>query len=104
MKRYKIKSVESPRYPVLRVTFEDGLAGDIDFGGRINSASLFAPLRDEAYFRTAAAGEGGRSFGWNLDVPGREIDFCADAARIEIETGMAEDLAARHQARRTAAE
>jgi hypothetical protein len=29
-KTYRIKSVEAVRYPVLRVTFDDGLSGEYD--------------------------------------------------------------------------
>lgn len=33
----------------LRLTFEDGTAGDVDFGGR-EWRGVFEPLRDPAYF------------------------------------------------------
>ena len=65
---------------------------------------VFAPLKDEAYFREVAVAQHGRSFGWNLDQEGEEIDLCPDATRIRIETQIVEELAARFRARRSAAE
>ena len=65
---------------------------------------IFAPLKDEGYFRKVAVAEHGHSFGWNLDQEGEEIDFCPDATRIRIETQIVEELASRYRARRSAAE
>jgi hypothetical protein len=104
MKRYAVKNVEAVRYPVLRIVFEDGLTGEIDLSETISSGEMFAPLKDPTYFKGVALAEGGHSFGWNLDVIGDEIDFCADAARIEIETKIVEETAQRHRQRPTAAE
>ena len=104
MKSYAITGVEAVRYPVVRITFEDGLCGEIDLADEIATGPAFAALNDEPYFRTVAVGEGGRSFGWNLDDPGHEIDFCPDATRILIETQIVEGLAAEHSTRRSAAE
>jgi len=101
---YRIKSVEAIRYPVLRVTFDDGLSGEYDLTDSIARGPIFAPLKDEAYFRKVAVAEHGHSFGWNLDQEGEEIDFCPDATRIRIETQIVEELAARYRARRSAAE
>jgi hypothetical protein len=65
---------------------------------------VFAPLKDEAYFRTVAIGEYGHTFGWNLDDVGNEIDFCPDSTRIQIETQKVEELADRYRMSRSAAE
>jgi len=100
----RISHVEVVRYPVLRVTFDDGLSAEYDLGDLIADGSVFAPLKDEAYFRTVALAPYGHSFGWNLDQEGSEIDFCPSATRIHIETRIVEDLALRYSARRTAAE
>jgi hypothetical protein len=104
MKLHRITGVEPVRYPVLQVTFDDGLSGEYDLTDIIDEGPLFAPLKDEAYFRTVSVVPSGRSFGWNLDVEGEEIDFCPDATRIKIETNIVEELAARYRRRRTAAE
>jgi hypothetical protein len=101
---YRIKSVEPVRYPVLRVTFDDGLSGEYDLSDLIAKGPAFARLKDEAYFNTVAVGEHGHTFGWNLNDLGNEIDFCPDATRILIETRKAEELAERYRSSRSAAE
>ncbi|HEY1243532.1 MAG TPA: DUF2442 domain-containing protein [Hyphomicrobiaceae bacterium] len=101
---YRIKSVEVVRYPVLRVTFDDGLSGEYDLSDLIADGPMFAPLKDKAYFQTVAVGEHGYTFGWNLDDIGHEIDFCPDTIRILIETQKVEELANRYRQRRPAAE
>lgn len=101
---YRIKSAEVIRYPVVRITFDDGFSGEYDISDLIDKGPIFAPLKDEAYFRTVAVTAYGHSFGWNLDDPGHEIDFCPDATRIALETQEVEELASRFRARRSAAE
>jgi hypothetical protein len=101
---YRIKSVEVVRYPVLRVTFDDGLSGEYDLSEMIARGPAFARLKDEAYFNTVAVGEHGHTFGWNLNDLGHEIDFCPDATRIRIETRKVEELADRYQSSHAAAE
>jgi hypothetical protein len=98
MKRYLIKSIDIPAYPVVRLTFDDGLVGDIDLAGDIQRGPIFAPLKDEATFRQVALAEDGRSFGWNLDEIGSEIDLGADAARADIETALVRARAERFRA------
>ena len=102
--KYKIKNVEVVRYPVLRVTFTDGLSGEYDLTDMIEHGPAFARLKDEAYFDTVSVGEHGHTFGWNLDDHGNEIDFCPDATRIAIETQKVEELAERYRSNRAAAE
>jgi hypothetical protein len=100
---YRVKSVEVARHPVLRVTFDDGLSGEYDLTKLISEGPVFAPLRDEDYFQRVAVAEGGHAFGWNLDQIGHEIDFCADATRIKIETQRVKELADRYRAGLSAA-
>ncbi|VAW33429.1 hypothetical protein MNBD_CHLOROFLEXI01-4941 [hydrothermal vent metagenome] len=40
------------------IIFDDGVAGDIDLSEYINKGPVFAPLKDEAFFRRAVI-EGG---------------------------------------------
>jgi hypothetical protein len=102
---YRIKSVEVVRYPVLRITFDDGLSGEYDLSDLIEEGGpAFARLKDEAYFKTVTVGEHGHTFGWNLDDLGHEIDFCPDTTRILIETQKVEKLANHCQRNRSAAE
>lgn len=100
MTQHRITAVEALKYPTLRVTFDDGLDGILDLSDLIADGPVFAPLKDEAYFRTVAVGAHGWTFGWNLDEEGQEIDFCPDATRIRIETQIVEDLASRFETKR----
>jgi hypothetical protein len=102
--KHRIKSVEVLRYPVLRVTFDDGLSGEYDLSDMIAHGPAFARLKDKVYFNTVAVGEHGHTFGWNLHDLGHEIDFCPDSTRILIETQKVEELANRYRSRRPAAE
>lgn len=104
MKLHRFASVEALSYPVIRVTFEDGVSGRLDLSEEIATGPIFAPLKDRDFFKTVAVGEYGHTFGWRLDEPGHEIDFCPTATRTRIETQMVEEMAARFRARRTAAE
>ena len=104
MKMYRISSVEPVRYPVLSVTFDDELTGEIDLTDEIRAGSIFAPLVDEALFRSVGIARSGRSIGWNLDEAGKEIDLGADGLRIDIETQQVQHMAERYRRQRTAAE
>ena len=97
MRNNRIRSVAVVRYPVLLVTFEDGLSGEYDVAELIERGPVFAPLKDKAFFETVAVAPYGRSFGWNLDREGQEIDFCPDATRIAIEIRIVDDLARQYE-------
>ncbi|MBI5130907.1 MAG: DUF2442 domain-containing protein [Rhodopseudomonas palustris] len=99
----RIADVSVVRYPVLRITFSDGLSGEYDLSEMIASGAMFAPLRDEAFFAHVTVGSEGHTFGWNLDEVGHEIDFCPDATRIHIEEQKVAELANRYRATATAA-
>ena len=101
---YRVKKAEAVRYPVLRVTFDDGLSGEYDLSDLIANGPAFARLKDRAYFNTVSVGEHGHTFGWSLDELGNEIDFCPDATHILIETQKIEELADHYQSGRSAAE
>jgi hypothetical protein len=98
---YRIAKVEAVRYPVVRVTFDDGYSGDYDLGELIAKGPIFEPLKDRDYFKQVAVGMHGFTFGWNLDDIGNEIDFCPDATRIALETqdvrAMAEEYEQQHR-------
>jgi hypothetical protein len=104
LKAYRIISADPIRYPVLRITFDDGYAGDYDLGTLIASGPLFEKLKDPEFFKNVAVAEDGRGFGWDLDVLGREIDFCPDATRITLETNHVSALADEYERQRPAAE
>jgi hypothetical protein len=94
---YKIAAAEKPRHPVLRLTFDDGFAGEVDFSSTIAKGGIFAFLADPAAFATVQIGERGRSLVW-LDPKGEEVDFCADAVRFQAEEQVVRERAARYVA------
>lgn len=100
---YKIAAVEVVRYPVLKVTFNDGLSGEYDLTDYIATRAILAPLKDPAYFATVRVGEYGNCFGWNLDNVGHEIDISSSASRIAIESAKVRDLAGRYRDKLAAA-
>jgi hypothetical protein len=101
---YRVADVSVVRYPVLQVTFSDGLSGEFDLSEMIANGPMFARLRDEALFARVEVDPHGQSFGWALDEVGHEIDFCPDATRIHIEEQKIAELADRYRASRSAAE
>ena len=103
MRMHRIVKAEALEAPMVRVTFEDGLSGVVDCSDLLAMPDL-DDLRDPRLFAAVAIADGGRRYGWRLDEAGREIDLCADAARISVETAIVETLAARHRAVLAAAE
>jgi hypothetical protein len=101
---YRIAQVSVARYPVLNVTFTDGLSGEYDLSEMIADGLIFEPLRDPSYFAQVAVAPYGQSFGWNLQDEGHEIDFCPDTTRIQIEDQKVAELADHYRASRSAAE
>lgn len=95
MTRYRVTKAVVSRPPIIRLTFSDGLEGDLDLGTFLERGPYYAPLRDEGFFRQVAIADNGRSFGWRLDRLGDEIDFGADAARADIEMALVEQRAER---------
>jgi hypothetical protein len=68
----------------LRLTYTDGHSGELDFWPYIEWGEAVAPLKNPALFGTAHAGSHGRSLEW-IGPDGVEIDFCADALRMDLE-------------------
>jgi hypothetical protein len=61
----------------IRVAFADGVEGVIDLSADVGRG-VFAPLADEAFFRTVHIGRYGQ-IAWSED-----IEICSDAAYEEI--------------------
>jgi len=70
----KVEAVQSFR---LRIAYPDGVEGVIDLSGDVGRG-VFAPLADEAFFRTVHIGQFGQ-IAWS-----EEIEICPDAAYREI--------------------
>ena len=101
---HKITQVQVPKYPVLRITFDDGMVGDIDLRDEIATKPMFAELKGKAFFNQVALRDNGYSLGWKLDHVFEEIDFSADGLRTDIETQLVRQAAARYRAKLKAAE
>ena len=61
----------------LRVRYADGVEGIIDLSEQVGHG-VFAPLRDEAFFRRVQIGDHGQ-IAWSGD-----LDICPDSAYLEI--------------------
>ena len=61
----------------LRLTYADGVRGVIDLAGNVGRG-VFAPLADEAFFRSVHIGEFGQ-IAWS-----EELEICPDSAYREI--------------------
>ena len=54
----EVKKIEYIRDYVYRITFDDGLSGEVDFQAYLNRGPVFEPLRDYDFFKKATV-EGG---------------------------------------------
>ena len=70
----KVEAISGLR---LRIAYPDGVEGVIDLSREVGHG-VFAPLADEAFFRTVHIGEFGQIV-WS-----EEIEICPDAAYREI--------------------
>lgn len=67
----------------LRLRYQDGAAGMVDFSGTVAKGGVFTALAGPRFgaFRLT---QGGRAVCW-LDDAGEEVDFDADALRRRLE-------------------
>ena len=72
----------------IHLTYPDGAEGIIDLSADVGRG-VFAPLADEAYFRTVHIGQYGQ-IAWS-----EEIEICPDSAYQEITARQPERLNAR---------
>lgn len=77
MELYRIKTVESSDNFSPRLTYDDDCFVLADFAKLIRKGDAFAALGSRSFFRRVKLRKGGREVAW----PG-EIDFCADALRL----------------------
>jgi Protein of unknown function (DUF2442) len=102
--RDQIVAVKVVHYPVLNVTFADGLAGNYDVGKDIEKFEMFAPLKDKGFFSKVSFDHNGYRLGWRLDEIGNELDYGSDTIRCEVETAKVIELAEQYRAKIQAAE
>lgn len=48
-----VRAIEHKGGRVFRITFDDGLEGEVDFSEYLDKGPVFEPLRDESFFRKA---------------------------------------------------
>ena len=80
----RIVAVEVLSFPVVKLTYSDAFIAVMDFSEKISWGEAMLPLRNPEVFKTAHIGSGGASLEW-FGPGGEEIDFCADALRLEAE-------------------
>jgi Protein of unknown function (DUF2442) len=73
----RIRSADYVMHGVVKLVFDDGFEGLVDFRGFMALGHAYAPMNDRAYFKTFSVGDGNFSLGWGpADDP--DIDFGAD--------------------------
>ncbi len=80
----KITEVEVLSAHLLKITFADGRAVELDFKDKIKPGTVTAPLLNFECFKQVKVTQAGRAIEW----PG-EIDFCADSLWLESEQSLA---------------
>jgi hypothetical protein len=99
-----ISKIMIDTYPVIFVTFSDGVRGPIDLSTEIETLPIFADLKDKALFQRVQIGPNGASMGWRMDQIGNEIDLSADGLRSKIETQIVKQWAEEYRSGKQAAE
>lgn len=80
----RISTVEAlPGFRV-RLKYDDGYVGELDFWPYIEWGEAMIPLKDAQLFATAHVGSGGASLEW-IGPDGEQIDFDADGLRMDLE-------------------
>jgi hypothetical protein len=73
----RIKSAEPVIHGVLKLSWNDGYVGLVDFRRFLQLGKVYTPLRDPAFFDAVTVEAYGHSIGWTAR-DGTEIDFGAD--------------------------
>jgi hypothetical protein len=66
----RVTEVSVPKDRVLRVSFDDGLTGDVDLSDAVGRGPMFEPLHDPEFFAQVKVDAGTHtvSWPWGLDL------------------------------------
>ncbi len=70
----------------LRLTFENGVSGTVDFS-EMATSPLFSSLKNDKFFESVSIIRNGRALAW-----GEELEICADSLFLRITGKKAEDI------------
>ena len=70
----------------LRLTFENGVSGTVDFS-ELATSPLFGPLTNDEFFKSVSIIRDGRALAW-----GEELEICADSLFLRITGKKPEDI------------
>jgi len=70
----------------LKLTFENGVSGTVDFS-ELAKSTLFAPLTNYEFFKSVSIVRDGRALAW-----GEELEICADSLFLRITGKKPEDI------------
>jgi hypothetical protein len=77
----------------LRLSYSDGFVGEVDFADTVTKGGIFAFMKDPDRFKTVQIAHNGSALLW-VDDAGDDIDFCADAQRMQAEANAVRHMAA----------
>ncbi len=70
----------------VKLTFENGVVGTVDFSELATSA-LFSPLKNDEFFESVSIVRDGRALAW-----GEELEICADSLFLRITGKKPEEI------------
>ena len=73
-----VVSAEPVIHGVLKIIWNDGYAGSVDFRHLLATGKVYFPLRDRDFFQSVKVTEDGHFIAW-IDGAGRQMDLGADA-------------------------
>jgi hypothetical protein len=76
----------------LRLHYSDGFVGEVDFSETVDRGGIFAFLRNQERFKSMQIAHLGQALVW-VDDEGDDVDFCADALRMQAEANAVKSMA-----------